>query len=130
MEFEQNLFISYAHLDNRPIPPGDRGWITQFHETLEALLSMRLGKTAKIWRDLKLQGNDVFAPEIVTQFNASAVLVSILSDRYLVSDWCTREAREFCAGAKTRGGLVIDNKSRIFKVIKTPVEDVKSLPPE
>jgi len=130
MEFEQNLFISYAHIDNQPVPPGERGWITQFHETLEALLSMRLGKTAKIWRDLKLQGNDVFAPEIVAQFNASAVLIPILSSRYLSSDWCTREAREFCAGAKMHGGLVIDNKSRIFKVIKMPVDQMQSLPPE
>jgi len=39
MEFEQNLFISYAHIDNQPVH-GERGWITQFHETLEALLSI------------------------------------------------------------------------------------------
>lgn len=130
MEFEQNLFISYAHIDNQPVPPAEQGWITQFHETLNALLSMRLGKTAKIWRDQKLQGNDVFDAEIVTQFSSSAVLVSVLSSRYLNSEWCTREVREFCAGARSRGGLVIDNKSRIFKVIKMPVEQEHSLPPE
>lgn len=130
MEFDQNLFISYAHIDNQPVPPAERGWITQFHETLGALLSMRLGKTATIWRDLKLQGNDTFGAEIVDRFNSSAALVSILSSRYLNSEWCRREAQEFCSGAKAKGGLVIDNKSRLFKVMKMPVDRSQSLPPE
>ena len=128
MIFEQNLFISYAHIDDEPLTPGERGWITRFHATLEALLSMRLGRKAKIWRDEKLQGNDVFGDEIVAQFNQSAVLVSILTVRYLNSEWCTREAREFCESAQQRGGLVIDNKARVFKVIKTPIDTEESLP--
>ena len=39
---------------------------------------MRMGGTAQIWRDNKLQGNDVFADEIVAQFSQTAVLVSVL----------------------------------------------------
>src|SRR3954466_6099023 len=122
MTFEQNLFISYAHIDDQPLVPGQQGWITQFHATLEALLSMRLGRAAKIWRDRKLQGNDAFDDEIIAQFNGSAVLLSVLTSRYLASEWCTREVREFCEMAKQRGGLVVGNKSRVFKVIKTPVD--------
>ena len=52
-----------------------KGWITRFHATLKACLSMRLGREAKIWRDEKLQGNDVFADEIVAQFSQTALLV-------------------------------------------------------
>jgi hypothetical protein len=128
MNFDQHLFISYAHIDDQPLTPGEQGWITRFHATLDALLSMRLGRKAKIWRDAKLQGNDIFSNEIVAQFKQSAVLVSILTSRYLSSEWCTREAREFCQGAQQTGGLVVDNKSRVFKVIKTPVDTQESLP--
>ena len=128
MKPEQNLFISYAHIDDQPLTPGERGWVTRFHQTLQALLSMRLGREAKIWRDEKLQGNDVFGDEIVARFKQSSVLVSVLTSRYLNSEWCTREAREFCENAQQRGGLVIDNKSRVFKVIKTPVDEQESLP--
>src|SRR5678816_2580986 len=128
MNFEQNIFISYAHIDDLPLTPGEKGWISRFHAALKALLSMRIGREAKIWRDEKLQGNDVFSDEIVAQFKQSAVLVSIVSSRYLNSDWCTREAREFCESARERGGLVVDNKSRVFKVIKTPVDEQASLP--
>ena len=100
MNFEQNLFISYAHIDDQPLNPGEKGWITRFHATLKAFLGMRMGREAKIWRDEKLQGNDVFSSEIVEQFRRSAVLMSILTPRYLNSEWCTREAREFCQTAE------------------------------
>ncbi len=66
--FEKHLFISYAHIDNQPLTAEQKGWISRFHASLEALLSMRLGQAAKIWRDDKLKGNDVFAEEIVDQF--------------------------------------------------------------
>src|SRR5262245_60229323 len=128
MNFEQNLFISYAHIDDQPLTPGEKGWITRFHATLKTILSMRMGREAKIWRDEKLQGNDVFSDEIVAQFRESAVFVSVLTSSYLNSAWCTREAHEFCQSAQQTGGLVIGNKSRVFKVIKTPVESQASLP--
>ena len=130
MNFEQNIFISYAHIDDLPLTPGEKGWISRFHAALKALLSMRIGREAKIWRDEKLQGNDVFSDEIVAQFKRSAVLVSIVTSRYLNSEWCTREAREFCQSAQQAGSLVVGNKSRVFKVIKTPVDprEAESLP--
>jgi hypothetical protein len=37
------------------------------------MLSMRLGRRAEIWRDLKLSGNDIFADEIVAQFPKTAL---------------------------------------------------------
>ena len=63
--FRKDLFISYAHIDNQPLSPAEKGWVSRFHASLDALLSMRLGQTAKIWRDDKLQGNDAFANEII-----------------------------------------------------------------
>jgi hypothetical protein len=129
MGFDKHLFISYAHLDNQPLPSEQQGWITCFHASLEAFLSMRLGRKTEIWRDEKLQGNDIFAAEIVAQFPHTALLVSILTPRYLKSEWCTREVLEFCHSAQHSGGVVVDNKARVFKVIKTPVDTEESLPP-
>jgi predicted RNase H-like HicB family nuclease len=128
MRFERDLFISYAHIDNKPLTPEQQGWITRFHASLEALLSMRMGGKARIWRDNKLQGNDVFGREIVDQFAKTAVLVSVLTPRYLKSDWCNKEVAEFCKRAEESGGMVIANKARIFKVLKAPVDTQESLP--
>lgn len=127
MAFEQDLFISYAHIDNEPIPPFE-GWISRFHETLEAFVSMRMGGEVNIWRDGKLSGNDVFSDEIIDQFQKTAILVSVLSPRYVQSEWCSREMREFCEVADKSLGVVVNNKSRVFKVIKTPVDGEDTLP--
>ncbi len=126
--FDHHAFISYAHIDNEPLTPGQRGWVTQFDSTLQTMLSMRLGEKARIWRDQALNGNDVFANEIVDQFAGTALLISILSPRYVRSDWCMRELQGFIAKAGQDGGLTIGNKSRVFKVIKTPVEPAAALP--
>ncbi|MDQ1354583.1 MAG: hypothetical protein QG657_4892 [Acidobacteriota bacterium] len=121
MLFEVDVFISYAHIDNVPLKEGEQGWIANFHKALEVRLSQLLGEKARIWRDQKLQGNDFFGDEIVEQFPKTAVMISILSPRYLKSEWCTKEVREFHQKAAEGKGVKIGNKSRIFKVIKTAV---------
>jgi hypothetical protein len=128
MNFQRHLFISYAHIDNVPLSEQQQGWITRFHNTLSAMLNMRLGRKADIWRDSKLGGNDIFADEIVQQFPKTELLISVVTPRYAESEWCTREVREFCKCAESTGGLVVDNKSRVLKVIKLPVDDEGHLP--
>jgi len=128
VQFEKHLFISYAHIDNQPLTPEQQGWVSRFHSSLEAMLSMRMGCKAEIWRDAKLSGNDIFADEIVRQFPKTAVLLSVLSPRYVESDWCRRELAEFCSVAERTLGLVVENKSRVIKVIKLPIESEETLP--
>ncbi|MGD1845748.1 MAG: DUF4062 domain-containing protein [Salibacteraceae bacterium] len=121
MEFEQDLLISYAHIDNQALMEGERGWVSEFQRTLEIRMAQLLGKKPKIWRDQKLKGNDFFSDEIHHQFPKIALLVSILSPRYVNSEWCLREVSEFQKVASQGIGQRLKNKSRIFKVIKTPV---------
>jgi hypothetical protein len=128
MSFQKQLFISYAHIDNQPLTPEQQGWVSRFHASLEAMLSMRLGRKVAVWRDQKLAGNDVFADEILAQFSSTAVMVSVLSPRYVESEWCTKEMEKFCEAANQSGGLLVENKSRVIKVIKTPVDSEAGLP--
>ena len=81
----EDLFISYAHIDNQPLTPELDGWITRFHASLEPLLSMRLGRKVKIWRDNKLEPAQIFEKEIVDHFRRTALLVSVPSPRYVES---------------------------------------------
>jgi hypothetical protein len=129
MEFQRHLFISYAHIDNVPLNEHQQGWISRFHDTLSAMLGMRIGRKAEIWRDAKLTGNDVFADEIIQQFPKTELLISVLTPRYVESEWCAREVREFCKCAEATGGLALGNKSRVLKIIKMPVDSEDSLPP-
>jgi hypothetical protein len=119
--FEHDFFISYAHLDDEALIAGEQGWISELHRLLEIRVGQMRGERPKIWRDLKLQGNDIFADTIVERLPRIAALVSVLSPRYVQSEWCNRELAEFCRAAERSGGVRIGDKARIFKVVKTPV---------
>ncbi|MCP4215865.1 MAG: TIR domain-containing protein [bacterium] len=121
MSFEIDLFISYAHIDNLPLKEGDKGWVERFHKALEIRLSQLIGERPVIWRDKKLQGNDFFGDEIVEQFPNTGLMLSIISPRYIKSDWCTKEVTEFHQVIHKTSGSKVGNKSRIFKIIKTMV---------
>lgn len=119
--FEHDFFISYAHLDDEALVAGEQGWISELHRLLEIRVGQMRGERPKIWRDLKLQGNDIFADTIIERLPRIAALVSVLSPRYVQSEWCNRELKEFCRAAERSGGVRIGDKARIFKVVKTPV---------
>lgn len=119
--FDHDLFISYAHIDDQALEEGKEGWIAALHRVLEVRLAQLLGKKPKIWRDPKLQGNDFFDDTIVEQLDSAAVLISVISPRYVQSEWCRKEAAEFVRKAAETGGLRVGDKARTFKVVKTPV---------
>ncbi|MCP4662600.1 MAG: hypothetical protein GY856_44965 [bacterium] len=121
MEFENDIFVSYAHIDNLALAEGDKGWISSFHRALEVRLAQLLGKQPRIWRDPKLQGNDYFADKLVERLPKVALLVSIFSPRYVKSEWCVRELMEFLKASEISGGVRIADKARVFKVVKTPI---------
>lgn len=119
--FESDIFISYRHLDNELLDEQGKGWIDNFHERFESVLGEALGYEPRIWRDPRLQGNVYFAGVLEEKIRSSAVLLSILSPGYLQSDWCLGELHEFCRLAEERGGLMVGNQMRVFKVVKTHI---------
>jgi hypothetical protein len=119
--FEDDAFISYAHLDNVELIEGHKGWVTNLHRALEVRVGQLLGKPPHIWRDPKLSGNDLFADTLVERLSRVAILIAVVSPRYLKSDWTMRELTEFWNAAEAQGRVRVRDKARIFKVLKTPV---------
>ncbi|MBC8245017.1 MAG: toll/interleukin-1 receptor domain-containing protein [Verrucomicrobia bacterium] len=117
-----DIFISYAHVDNESLTEGQKGWISQFHRTLEIRLRQLLGENPRIWRDMKLSGTDIFDETIVSQFENTKLMISVVSPRYVNSEWCARELNEFYNKVESSGGVRVGDKSRIIKVVKTPVD--------
>ena len=76
--FEYDIFISYCHDDNRPLT-GSKGWVDQFHETLESWLKHRRGfNQLTIWRDKKLRGNTRFDSAIEAKINSAALFFVLI----------------------------------------------------
>ena len=122
MPFDNDLLISYAHIDDQSLLEGQPGWVATLHRILEIRVAQLLGEKPRIWRDPKLQGNDYFSDTILSeQIPKVAALLTVLSPRYIQSEWCTRELEEFCRASEQSGGVRIADKARIFKVVKTPI---------
>jgi hypothetical protein len=122
MKFEHDFLISYAHIDDQALVAGEKGWVSQLHRLLEIRVGQIRGQVPNIWRDPKLQGNDYFADTIMERLPRIAALVSVVSPRYVQSEWCNRELKEFFRAAEKSGGVRVADKARIFKVVKTPVQ--------
>ncbi len=129
MNFQGDAFISYAHMDNVELIEGGKGWVTNLHRALEIRVGQLLGKPPEIWRDPKLTGNDAFGDALMERLRRVAALISVVSPRYVRSDWARKELAEFWKAAEEQGGIHFRNKARIFKVLKTPVP-LELHPPE
>src|SRR5262245_29381573 len=101
--FTSDLLISYGHLDNEA-DGDDQQWVDRFHRDLQKRLNQYLGDKADIWRDCRLQGNDAFPKEIDDRLGNVAAMVSILSPRYLKSDWCQHELQRFIDTSRRHAG--------------------------
>ncbi len=121
-QYEHDIFISYSHLDNKPLIEGQKGWISNFHYSLGVRLGNLLGREPKIWRDAKTRGNDIFDEAMMEIIRKTKIFLAILSPRYIESEWCRKELLGFQEAAKDSGGIQIDKKSRIIKVIKTKID--------
>jgi len=122
MDFAYDVFISYNHLDNKPISKDGEGWISRFYYSLNIRLAQLLGREPKIWFDHELKGNDEFSDEIIDTLNKTKVLLTIMSPGYLNSPWCKKELDHFLkAAGKSNIGTHMGNKSRVFKAVKTHV---------
>jgi hypothetical protein len=125
MQYDYDLFISYAHIDDvSPFGEG-KGWISLLHERLSVLLAQALGYEPRIWRDgHNLQGNDYLTGALDAGVTRSLLLVPVISPRYVQSEWCNHEMEAFHAGqpqAHAAGSPGF--RSRVFKVVKTPIPE-------
>ena len=129
MDFEADAFISYAHLDNVELVEGRKGWVANLQRALAVRVAQMLGKESRIWWDKKLRGNDDFDDTLVARLQRVALLVSVVSPRYVRSEWGRKEILAFCQAATEQGGLEVQDKCRVFKVLKTQVP-LDQHPPE
>ena len=118
--YKHDVFISYAHIDNDPIIEGKHGWVTFFEEVLRKLVKGKLGEEINIFRDSQLHRYGEFSEQLIQSLSSSATFICVLSPRYVRSEWCLRELREFCR----QGGA-----ARIIKAVKYAVEEDEH-PPE
>lgn len=126
-QYEHDIFISYAHVDDELLPGADLGWVTTLEKGLRTRLAQQLGRddAFSLWMDPHLARHQAVTPQILKTLRSTAVLVVILSPGYVASEWCRREKDTFLKllSDRARAG------SRVFVVERDRVEQSER-PPE
>ena len=123
--FEEDVFISYAHLDDDTLPRERRGWVAQLDYDLRQLVAAKLREDPAFWRDPDIRTNEDFEEVIAESLARAATLLCVMSPTFLDGKWCQRELEGFVSSAERNLGLHIGAKNRIFKVEKLPVDPKK-----
>jgi hypothetical protein len=120
--FKNDIFISYARVDDQKDPDKDEGWVTLLHKYLAGALSRRFGRTnvINIWRDTnEIGGSTYFDEAIETSIKESAIFLALTSNGYLSSEsYCSKELKCFYQKAQQeRYGLKIGTRARLFNLL-------------
>src|SRR4030095_3362903 len=99
-----DIFVSYAHVDDRPAPGTNTGWVTTLVQGLTWYLAQKLGRSDAfiLWMDHELAGNVPLTPEIMAKLHNSATMVLIWSPGYVASTWCQQELDTFLGRLRER----------------------------
>jgi hypothetical protein len=116
--YEHDIFISYAHVDDEKLPGTTKGWVTTLQDCLRVRLAQRLGRsdTYSLWMDYKLQGHEMITPQILNAIRKSATILIVLSPGYIASEWCNREKNTFLE-------LIKEPRSRVFIIERDRIDN-------
>ncbi|MDF1698847.1 MAG: effector-associated domain EAD1-containing protein [Saprospiraceae bacterium] len=119
-----DILISFAAFDNEPLIKGEPGWISGFQESLETRLKQLVGRKVSIWLNNSNDPNSGISPSNINQFPEISLMLSIVSPKYLDSKKYEKEIEAFEISCKKNGlGTIVNNQSRIFKIVKTFVDE-------
>jgi hypothetical protein len=106
--YEHDIFVSYAHVDDQPFAGAEQGWVTTLINGLKILLGKQLGNPNlfSLWMDYELRGNLAVTNYIIEKIENSAILIVILSPAYLMSQWCRLELNTFLTQVGENSGCL------------------------
>lgn len=99
---KNDVFVSYAHIDNEGGATGDR-WVSDFVQRLDGALRQRLGCPVGVYFDTRsLEGHQNLS-ELLDNARNSAIFVAVLSPGYVNGKWTKDELEAYAAaGASDR----------------------------
>ena len=121
--FKHDVFVSYAHADDKPRGGDPQGWVTKLREDLEATVEQFGLREFSVYQDYQgLAPNLPLTGQLMLAMEESAVLLLILSPAYIESEWCQREKNAFL-------GRIDPSSGRVFVAERRP-PGAEPVPPE
>lgn len=118
-----DVFISYAHADNEAPPNAKKpkGWVTALAENLNIGPNVR---KKQIFIDHQLKPGDAFSDDLIAKVENSKLLVLLLSQNYIDSEWCGKELEHFIQAHSNDAEKPAD----VFVVELFPYEEFTKVP--
>src|SRR5690606_25062429 len=87
------------------------------------------GEKVQIARLPEAAISSVIEGELLEQLPHVKAMISVVSPPFIKSDVCRKEVEQFWNRLKKTGGLWVDDKARLLKILKTAVSD-REMPPQ
>ena len=125
-EFEFDVFVSYAHLDDLRLAEDDKGWVIDFYNAVHDRLWQEMRHKPSMWRDLRDLDGRLADSGIAEALHKSAVFLAIVSPAYMESTYCRAEVAEFCARRHPAFDLTVRGMSRVVVAVygEAPLNDL------
>ena len=123
-----DIFISCAQLDDQPLAQGREGWVSQFQRNLKVRMEQLSGDRVRVASLPMPPGQATVDDAYFEHLPQAKTMVSVVSPPFTKSEGCQRGVEEFWQGAERSGNFWVKSKPRLFKVVKTPVNE-RDLPP-
>ena len=117
-----DIVISCAEIDDVPIAPGTPGWISLFQRNLKVRLEQLVGDHVSVASLPMPPGKPLAGDTLTSVADQTTTVVSVVSPPFTKSEACWRGLEAFWRRAQELGNLLVQNKPRLFKVVKTPVD--------
>ena len=115
------VLLNFAPIDDQPMFEGRLGWVSQLYRHLSVRMEQLSGERIKLARHPGFTGQHETDLELQQHLSQVKAMVSVVSPPFVKSDGCVKELQQFCTNAEQTGGLWVENKPRVFKVMKSPV---------
>jgi TIR domain len=133
--YTHDVFVSYAHGQDLDVSYSDPHsnplytWSCTLIDNLRSQIALNLSDSDRkpdVWMDPALKPTGSLEGNLKKEIQGSALLVTLMSNYYLRSQWCLDEARTFSDFAQTF--RPVERQDRIFVVSVAPTER-KAWPP-
>jgi len=125
---DSDIFVSCAQLDDQPLAPGKEGWVSQFQRNLKVRLEQLSGEPVKLASRPMPPGPAPADRTLYEDLSKVGTLVSIVSPPFAHSEGCKKGVEEFWETAERSGNLWVEDKPRLFKVVKAPIAEAELSP--
>ena len=116
-----DVLLNYASIDDQPLLAGRPGWVSQLHHNLEVRVEQLSGEKVNIARLTESGSSPAFKAAVAEHLPQVKAMISVVSPPFIKSEVCRGEVEDFRRAAERTGGLWVEQKSRLMKVLKTAI---------